>query len=313
MAGFEVSTYGRFWVSTEGSFPLPCCRLSGRKATALGTLLDDLIRTQQQRRRDREPERLRGLEVDHQLELRRLLDGEIAGLRAVEKAPTERGLLSIANRLWRSQQRARSPTSLTPHDPGPAIGRAALSTSRACPSCRPHPLARWRAIHTRSGHCAVHFPQLRLQPFPHRLQEPLGIRSLLKLLRLRRGVWAAFQERGSSSARRRLRCPGFQTETPPAGRVPGPNGPNPVGRSVATGGPRVRGASPRSGADSGRGSGRGRAAPSGADPIGRASVSGRVVTVTLEFEEVRRIARDKDRPCARSSIARAPKAPAFRF
>src|SRR3989454_10765451 len=36
---------------------------------------DHLIRPQQQRRRDRQAERLRGLEVDHQLELCRLLDG----------------------------------------------------------------------------------------------------------------------------------------------------------------------------------------------------------------------------------------------
>src|SRR5713101_7599981 len=48
--------------------------------------LDDLIRPQQQRRRDREAEGLRGLEVDHQLELRRRLDREIA------RAGTLRGL-----------------------------------------------------------------------------------------------------------------------------------------------------------------------------------------------------------------------------
>src|ERR1700682_317366 len=45
-------------------------------------LLDDLIRAQQQRLRDRDPERLRGLEVDHQFELRGLLDGNVAGLGA---------------------------------------------------------------------------------------------------------------------------------------------------------------------------------------------------------------------------------------
>ena len=37
--------------------------------------LNHLVRPQQQRLRDREPERLRGLEVYHQLELRRILDG----------------------------------------------------------------------------------------------------------------------------------------------------------------------------------------------------------------------------------------------
>jgi hypothetical protein len=40
-------------------------------------LLDHLIRAPQERRRDRQAERLGRLEVDHQLELRRLLDGQI--------------------------------------------------------------------------------------------------------------------------------------------------------------------------------------------------------------------------------------------
>ena len=40
--------------------------------------MDDLIRPREHRRRDREAEGLRGLQVDHELELRRLLDGEVA-------------------------------------------------------------------------------------------------------------------------------------------------------------------------------------------------------------------------------------------
>jgi hypothetical protein len=47
-------------------------------------LLDDPIRPQQQRLRDRDADGLRGLHVDHQLELRRLFDGEISGLGALE-------------------------------------------------------------------------------------------------------------------------------------------------------------------------------------------------------------------------------------
>src|SRR5262245_5759508 len=47
-------------------------------------LLDDLIRPQQQRRRDGEVERLGGLEVDDELELRRLFDGQVARFRALE-------------------------------------------------------------------------------------------------------------------------------------------------------------------------------------------------------------------------------------
>ena len=41
--------------------------------------LDHLVRPQQQRRRDRQAERLGGLEVDDQLELGGLLDGEVGG------------------------------------------------------------------------------------------------------------------------------------------------------------------------------------------------------------------------------------------
>ena len=42
-------------------------------------LFDHLIRPQQQRLRDRQPERLRSFEVDDQLELNELLDGKIGG------------------------------------------------------------------------------------------------------------------------------------------------------------------------------------------------------------------------------------------
>ncbi len=47
-------------------------------------LLDDLICPQQQRWGDREPQRLGGFEVDHQLELARVLDREVGGLGALE-------------------------------------------------------------------------------------------------------------------------------------------------------------------------------------------------------------------------------------
>jgi len=45
-------------------------------------LLDHLIRPLQERRRERQTEGLGGLEIDDQLELRRLLEGEIGGLGA---------------------------------------------------------------------------------------------------------------------------------------------------------------------------------------------------------------------------------------
>src|SRR5262249_21949041 len=47
-------------------------------------LLDYLVGAAEDRRRNREAERARGLEVDHQLELRWLLDGKITGLGALE-------------------------------------------------------------------------------------------------------------------------------------------------------------------------------------------------------------------------------------
>ena len=47
-------------------------------------LVDHLVRPQQQRLRDREAERLGGLEIDDQLEFRRLLDGQIGGLSALD-------------------------------------------------------------------------------------------------------------------------------------------------------------------------------------------------------------------------------------
>ncbi len=49
-------------------------------------LLDHLVRPDQQRLRNRQAEGLRGLEVDDQLERRRLLHGDITGLRALYDA-----------------------------------------------------------------------------------------------------------------------------------------------------------------------------------------------------------------------------------
>ena len=50
--------------------------------------LDDLVGAGEDRWRHGEAERLRGLEVDHQLEFRRLLDRQIGWLGAVEDLPT---------------------------------------------------------------------------------------------------------------------------------------------------------------------------------------------------------------------------------
>jgi hypothetical protein len=53
--------------------------------------LNDLVRALQQRLRDGDAEHLRGLQVDRELELRRLLDREIGGLRALENLVDEAG------------------------------------------------------------------------------------------------------------------------------------------------------------------------------------------------------------------------------
>src|SRR5687767_3837148 len=47
-------------------------------------LLDQLVRPQEQRPRKFQAERLRGLEVDDQLEARGLIDRQICGLRALQ-------------------------------------------------------------------------------------------------------------------------------------------------------------------------------------------------------------------------------------
>ncbi len=52
---------------------------------------NDLIRPQEHRRRDRDPERLSGPEIDHQFELGRLLDGQVGGLGAPEDFVHEAG------------------------------------------------------------------------------------------------------------------------------------------------------------------------------------------------------------------------------
>src|SRR5260370_34853227 len=58
--------------------------LPGLKRTRLSRLLDYLIRPQQKRRLDRQAERLRGLQVDDQLELFWVLDRKVGGLGAFQ-------------------------------------------------------------------------------------------------------------------------------------------------------------------------------------------------------------------------------------
>src|SRR5438132_7531741 len=58
--------------------------VSARRGTFAGSSLDYLVRPQQQRLRNRQPEGLGGLEIDDQLELRGLLHRKIRRFRAPE-------------------------------------------------------------------------------------------------------------------------------------------------------------------------------------------------------------------------------------
>src|SRR5881296_1230538 len=59
------------------------------------TLMNNLVCSQEQRLRDRQPQRLGGLEVDHELEFRRSLDGEISWLGTFEDLVHKIGCAAI--------------------------------------------------------------------------------------------------------------------------------------------------------------------------------------------------------------------------
>src|SRR5438445_2462137 len=82
-------------------------------------LFDHLIRPQQQRLRDRQPERLGGLEVDDQLELGGLLDGKIGG-------PPPQEIRRLIHRV------ASEPIPSAETDEGPRGRRLVWSFQSAC-------------------------------------------------------------------------------------------------------------------------------------------------------------------------------------
>jgi len=85
--------------------------LPTRGAGAFGSL-DDPISIEQQRLGHRQPERLRGSTVDDQLELGRLLDGEVAGLGSLENLVDVDG--GTVEQVRVKQATTKQPTSVTP-------------------------------------------------------------------------------------------------------------------------------------------------------------------------------------------------------
>jgi hypothetical protein len=74
-------------------------KMQGRPSgSSACSLLDDLVGPREHRRRDRQAERLGGRPVDHEIELRGLLDGQVAGLGALRPVSAEGGTLCFTLR-----------------------------------------------------------------------------------------------------------------------------------------------------------------------------------------------------------------------
>jgi len=91
--------------------------------------LDQLMSLCDKERRHFETKRLGGLEIDHQLELRRLLDGQVGGLRAFQDLVHEKGSTSEEGDMARAagNQTPSSGNSRKPY----IIGRRLLAARAA--------------------------------------------------------------------------------------------------------------------------------------------------------------------------------------
>src|SRR5262245_30063365 len=97
-------------LSSEGRDPLTTSKVISYQARrrALGALLDHLIRPQQQRLRDGKSQGRRRLDVDYQVELRRLLNGQVTGLGPLEDLVHERRGAALHGVLRQVDWRTRS-------------------------------------------------------------------------------------------------------------------------------------------------------------------------------------------------------------
>src|SRR5712691_6505204 len=95
--GYAQAGVRRSWGQCAIAFPGPSVSESkwpARLTPGPFSWMDQLIRAQQQGLRDRQAERLRGLEVDDQLELGRLLHRQVGGLGALQDLIHVRGGLT---------------------------------------------------------------------------------------------------------------------------------------------------------------------------------------------------------------------------
>src|SRR5947207_4736013 len=75
---------GHATLATKRALPLTWAGLppAGSRQLCLAHSFDHLVGTQKKQFGDRQPERLRGLEIDDEIEFSRLLDWDFAGLRS---------------------------------------------------------------------------------------------------------------------------------------------------------------------------------------------------------------------------------------
>src|SRR5438552_3825057 len=104
-----------------------------------GLSLNHLVRTQQQRLRDRESERLRGPEIDDQLDLVRLKHRKIAGFRALEDpAGVDAGLATDLSEARSVAHQPAGSTHVEARGDGMArgLGTELFIPAPTCAECR---------------------------------------------------------------------------------------------------------------------------------------------------------------------------------